>query len=402
MALRGNQRTARALNRRLVLDELRRNGPISRTAIAEAVGLSPAAVTLVTAELIEQGLLVAGEALSGSTGRRPVPLDIKYSAKCSIGLKVSVDRVEGVITDLATRVIADFELPFSGTSPEIVVAVSAKVADRLLKRAGVDRRSLIGIGLVISGQVDAEAGVCRQMQRFGWRDVPMAAMLADIVAVPVWIENDANAFAVSQHLFGLGRGARSMVAVAVGRGVGAGLIIDGRLHRGAGGAAGEFGHSFEERGRTCECGRDGCLEAYCADSGLLLSWQMLEPSAGARGIEDLREAADTGSPSARRVLRESGTRLGHHVAGLVNIVDPELIVFGGEGVRFWDHLLYGLRPALDEASYAGAPRIAVDDGGTGWPQGAAALAVNHFFNFEATGGYTPNRKKRPVLDRAAA
>ncbi len=238
--------------------------------------------------------------------------------------------------------------------------------------------------------------MCRQMQRFGWRDVPIAARLAEILGVPVWVDNDANAYAVSQHLFGHARGAQSVAAVAVGRGIGAGLVVNGRVHRGATGAAGEFGHNFEERGRRCECGRDGCLETYCADPGLMQSWSTLDRSARGRNIEDLAAAASAGDAAAVAVLNDAGLRLGRHVAALVNVFDPEMIVFGGEGVRFGGHLLDPLKRVLDESCYSGAPPIAIDWEGTGWARGAAALAVQHFFNFEATGGFTPKTSGKPI------
>ena len=397
MRLKGDQGTARALNRRLVLNQLRHDGPLSRAAIAPAVGLSPAAVTFVTAELIAEGLLVEREALFAATGRRPVPLDIDYQSKFSIGLKVSVEAVTGVVTDLATRVIAATALPLHDSRPETVVRISARVAERLLIRARVDRSRVIGIGLTLAGQVDAEEGVCRQMQRFGWRDVPLAAMLADVVSVPVWVDNDANAFAVAQHLFGYARGLQSIAAVALGRGVGAGLVVHGRLFRGGNGAAGEFGHNFEQSGRRCECGRDGCVEAYCSDSGLIRSWSETDPANAGRSIDDLAEAADAGDPSARLVLNDAGVRLGRHVAGLVNVFDPEMIVFGGEGIRFGRHLFDPLQKVLVDVCYPGAPPIAFDWEQDSWQRGAATLAVQHFFNFEVTGGYRPKNSEPKVL-----
>ncbi len=397
MGLKGDQSTARALNRRLVLNQLRREGPLSRAAIAAAVGLSPAAVTFVTADLIAEGLLVEREAIAAATGRRPVPLEIDYASRFSIGLKVMVERVLGVVTDLATRVIAEAELPLSGHDPQAVVGVSAQVIEELLTRARKRRSQLIGIGFTLAGQVDAEAGMCRQMQRFGWRDVPIGAMLAEIVSVPVWVDNDANAFAVSQYLFGHARGRQSIAAIAAGRGVGAGLVVNGRLYRGGSGAAGEFGHNFEERGRPCECGRDGCVEAYCSDVGLLRSWAERDPGAKGKTVEQLAEAADAGDPCARQILRDSGLRLGRHVAALVNVFNPEMIVFGGEGVRFGDHLFDPLKEILEEVCYPGSPPVAFDWEPDSWQRGAAALAIEHFFNFEATGGYTPRRNKPKVV-----
>jgi predicted NBD/HSP70 family sugar kinase len=312
----------------------------------------------------------------------------------SIGLKVMVDGVAGVVTNLATHVLADIEVPLADHHPASVVRASAEATEKLLRKARVRRADLIGVGMALSGQVDAEAGICRQVQRFGWHDVPIAAMLAEAVSAPVWIDNDANAFAVTQHLFGHGRGLRNIAAVAIGRGVGAGLVIDGRLHRGAGGAAGEFGHSFEERGRRCECGRDGCLETYCSDHGLLHSWQERDSSRSDGTVDDLKAAADAGDAIAGDVLADAGARLGRHVGALVNVLDPEMIVFGGEGIRFSDHLFGPLRQVLAEVCYPGAPRIAIDLEGTSWPRGAAALAIQHFFNFEATGGYTSKATKK--------
>ena len=245
---------------------MRHDGPLSRAAITAAVGLSPAAVTFVTAELIAEGLLVEREALLGASGRRPVPLDIDYSSKLSIGLKVMVERVIGVITDLATRVVAETQLALPDSRPETVVKISARVAERLLSQAKVNRSRVIGIGLTLAGQVDAEHGICRQMQRFGWRDVPIAAMLADVVSVPVWVDNDANAFAVAQHLFGHARGLQSIAAIALGRGVGAGWWCTAASIAAAAAPRASSATISMKRGRRCECGRDGCIEAYCSDA----------------------------------------------------------------------------------------------------------------------------------------
>jgi len=392
VSLRGDQGTARALNRRLVLNQLRRNGPMSRAAITSAVGLSPAAVSFVTADLLREGLIVEGDALhTAAGGRRPVPLDINYTSRLSIGCKITVERVRGIITNLATDSIAEVEVPIADGRPETVVAATAMAARRLMAEAGIGRDRVIGIGLALAGQVDAEAGVCRKMQRSGWIDVPIAQMLADVIDVPVWIDNDANAYAVSQHLFGHGRGHSSMAAIAIGRGVGAGLIVGGRLFRGASGAAGEFGHNLVERGgRRCECGRRGCLDTYCSDPGLVATWNERDPSDTPRDVDMLAAAAAAGDAVARRVVRESGRRLGRHIAALVNVIDPEIIVIGGEGVRFGDLLLDPLRREVAQC-FGSPPGIAIDWENDGWPRGAAALAIQHFFDFEIKGGHSSGR-----------
>ena len=121
MRLKGDSSTSRAMNRRLVLDQLRRNGPMSRAALTAETGLSPGAITLVTAELTAEGLLVEGEVLPGTGGRRPVEVRIAYGARLAVGLKLMADRVLGVLTDLSTQTLADLEIPLPSQAPDVVV-----------------------------------------------------------------------------------------------------------------------------------------------------------------------------------------------------------------------------------------------------------------------------------------
>jgi len=388
MRLKGDSGTTRALNRRLILDRLRRNGPMSRAAITAAVGLSPAAITFVTAELIEEGLLAEGEAGPATGGRRPMPLHIVYEARLAIGFKVMADRVLGVLTDLATEVLAEIELPLPDHRPETVIETAATAAAQLMRSPRADSRRLIGIGVALPGLIDAETGLCRALHRFGWTDVPVAELLAAKVAAPVWVDNDVNAFAIAQHLFGYGRDLRTIAAVAVGRGVGAGLVVDGRLYRGRGGGAGEIGHDLSEPGgRPCECGRTGCLETYCSEAAMVRIWHERDPGRSDAGAEAMAAAAEAGDPVVLQILRESGLRLGRHIATLANLFAPEMIVIGGEAVRFGQHLFGPVRSVLKELCFAGEPPMVVDWQDNAWARGASALAIQHFFNFEATPGH---------------
>jgi predicted NBD/HSP70 family sugar kinase len=296
-----------------------------------------------------------------------------------------IDKVVGVITDLATEVIAECEIALSDTRPETVVNVAVDAVERLLIKANADLTRLSGIGVALPGLIDAENGICRLLHRFGWKDVPVAALLAERLSVPVWVDNDANAFAIAQHLFGYGLNAHNVAAVAIGRGVGAGLVIDGKLYRGTNGGAGEFGHNLSEpNGRACECGRVGCLEAYCSEPSIVRTWQ---ERGGGADAESLADAAAQGDLVAREVLREAGLRLGRHVSAIANLIDPEVIIIGGEAVRFGSYLFDPVRECLDELSFAGAPPLVIDWQDNAWARGASALAIQHFFNFEVTGGH---------------
>ena len=259
--------------------------------------------------MIAEGLLVEREALLAATGRRPVPLDIDYSSKLSIGLKVMVERVIGVITDLATRVIAETQLPLPDSRPETVVKISARVAERLLSQAKVNRSRVIGIGLTLAGQVDAEEGhlpadaALRLARRADRRDACRRRVGAGLGRQRRQrLRRRRSTFSAMRA--GCRASPRSPWDAASARG----WWSHGRLYRGGSGAAGEFGHNFDEHGRRCECGRDGCIEAYCSDSGLVEQLERARSDRrSARSADELADAANAGDPIARRVLSEAGT-----------------------------------------------------------------------------------------------
>jgi predicted NBD/HSP70 family sugar kinase len=143
-------------------------------------------------------------------------------------------------------------------------------------------------------------------------------------------------------------------------------------------------------GRQCECGHRGCLDTYCSEQGLVATWNERAPSRKPRDVAALAAAAFSGDPVARRVVRDGGRRLGRHIAALVNVMDPEIIVIGGEAVRFGELLFEPLRQEVAQC-FGSPPGIAIDWENDGWPRGAAALAVQHFFDFEIKGGHSSGR-----------
>lgn len=390
MRLKGDSSMSRAMNRRLVLDQLRRNGPSSRSELTVQTSLSAGAVTLVTAELMGEGLLAEGQVLPGSGGRRPVQVRIAYEARVAIGLKLMADRVLAVLTDLSTDPLATVELPLPDPTPDAVIETCAAAVEQLLAGPELQSRPLIGIGLGLPGVIDAQTGTCRFLHRFGWRDVPFGAMLAARVAAPVWVDNDVNAFALAQYLFGFGRRRQNLVAVAVGRGVCAGIVIDGKLYRGRGGGAGEIGHILSERnGRLCDCGRRGCLEAYLSDPSLTEIWSE-QPGGRAADAEALASAAAMGDEVAVSVVADAGRRLGRHLAQIANFYAPDVVVIGGEAVRYGEAMFGPALAEMEPLCFAGMPTVVVDWQNQAWARGASALAIQHFFNFEAMSGYSAN------------
>lgn len=394
MSLKGDQHTSRALNRRLILNLLRRHVTMSRVDIAAQTGLSSAAVTFVCTDLIAEGLVIEGAASKGGGGRRPVPLAINFASRLAIGIKLSARGLQAALCDLSTNALTTLVEPIPDTRPETVVQYAAKVVRTLLPDARDRRDKLIGIGLALPGSYDVDRGICTVMARFGWKNVPVADMLAQQVDVPVWVDNDVNSFALSQHLFGQGQSSRNMMALALGTGVGAAFMTDGNLHRGARGAAGEIGHIVVvPDGRPCMCGRRGCLETYWSDSALRADWAAHVAQAW-HSPADLAQAADLGDPAARALLHSAGIGLGTALATVVGIVDPDVIIVGGKGVRYKEHLRAPMIARMHEIAYKSRPDIIFDWATDSWPRSAAALVLQKFFNFEVydgTGQATPQR-----------
>ncbi|OAP44537.1 ROK family transcriptional regulator [Sinorhizobium glycinis] len=379
--MKGNASTSRALNRRLILNLLRNRGPISRAELASVTGLSPAAVTFVVTELMDEALVVEREAVASSNGRRPIPVDINYEAHLALGFKLNRSSIDCVLTDLATSPLATLQATVTDITPEGMIEAIRVTIPRLLAQAAREEKDIMGIGVSIPGEVDPRNGVCLQSPRFGWRDLPFAEMLAERGHAPVWIDDDVNAFAIAQKLFGAGRNHRNFAALAIGAGIGCSLVLNGDIYHGSNSAAGKLGHiTSVPGGALCECGRRGCLMAHAAEPYMIAEWGRR------RGVEptraDFAASAATGDEDALEILANAGSRIGRHLADLVNLFDPEVIVVGGEAVQFGNALLDPLKRSMEEFLFFSKPEIQTDWVPSSWARGAAALATQGIFDFE--------------------
>ena len=385
------------MNRRLVLDELRRTGPLSRTRLAERTQLSPASITGVAGDLLAEGLLIEHPELAPQLPRNPVPLGINYGGHQTIGMKLLDHEVQAVLTDLALNVVARTTVALASRSPEAVVEAAGRAQDQLTA-AQSGGGQLIGVGLGLAGQIDSERGVCVESYRSGWQGVPLGAMLLGRLGVPVWIDNDVNAFATAERLVGRARQAENLVVVTLGRGVGAALVLGGRLYRGPRGAAGEFGHVLSESGgRPCECGLRGCLEAYVSSPNLVARFN--EGGNRAERVEDLSALAAGGDERATALLEEAGRRLGERLSDLACLFDPDLVIVGGEGVAVGETLLGAMRRTFAGRRFmrTAQAELVIDTwGDDAWARGAAGLVVEHFFEGPiALPTALPNGRARP-------
>ncbi|MCM1188766.1 MAG: ROK family transcriptional regulator [bacterium] len=251
-------------NRSSVLNCINQRGPVSRKDIADITGLTPAAVTLICGELMEQGLLreLGTDTLSTGAGRRKVLVDINYD--CYYILTVNIESADTVLT--VSNMRGDFlereTVPTARQEePEVFLDRVAEHCDRLRNRRPQLEKRLAGVSVAVPGVVDRERGVSVHAYGVWDRQVAVCDILAEKLKLKVWIENNVNALAMAELLFGMGRAYDNLLVIKWGPGVGSAIVIDSQLYEGRHGKAAELGHYIVEReGRLCSCGRRGCLE----------------------------------------------------------------------------------------------------------------------------------------------
>ncbi len=375
------QKLLKAHNRAAILNVVRQHGPISRVDVARLSGLSVGAVTGLTRELVDNGLVYEKQEGDSRGGRPPILLALQPDGPYVVGLKLAENTLTFALTNLNADVIARATLTGSMRDPEKVAARVAEGIGLMLAETGIHPGKLLGVGVGMAGILDAEAGVCRMSPYLGWENVPLAALVEKWTNLPVYLDNDVNTLTLVEKLYGAGLGVNHFLTVTVGRGVGLGIVVNGQLYRGGGGA-GEFGHSAIDRsGDLCDCGKRGCLETFVGDPWLLR--HAAARGLSVEGVEQLADAVRQQQPVALQLLREAGDALGRAVAMLVNVFDPELLIFSGEGIRYGDALLAPMRAALrinTMPALLDGLRLHVEPlGDDAWARGAASLVLQELF-----------------------
>jgi len=228
-----------------------------------------------------------------------------------------------VLVDLTGQVTARLELPFS-RDPETVATQIADGVDSLIAGTGIARERLLGIGVAVSGLVDAAHETCLNSTHLDWHNVPLARLIRDKTGLPAYLENDAKTAATREKLFGEARPLDDFAVITIGDGVGCASFIDGKLRRGHNGGAGEIAHTtVEPGGRPCKCGKRGCLDTVAAPGAILL--QARNAGLKISNIGEIELLAARNDPTALDVLHKAGATLGSVIAHLVQVNDPEAV-----------------------------------------------------------------------------
>ena len=379
----------RAENTARVLHQIRRSGEIARVDLADRLNLSPATVTTIVTDLVEWDLVRETHALATpGRGRPRIQLTLNPSARYVAGAKLNTDTLTVAILDFVGEVLADVTVPFSGPTiqPGEMVERLHHGFRQAVAKADLVPGDIAGFGLGIPGFIERETGNCHWSPILTGTPIDIRALIQDRIECPVSVDNDANLATLAELWFGHGREHTDFLVVTIEHGVGLGLVIDGRLYRGARGLGAEFGHTkVQIEGALCRCGQRGCLEAYVADFALVREANtalpvQTEPVASATLIDQLADRARSGDPGPASIFRRAGRMLGMGLANLLNLFDPSIIVLTGERMRNHGLLEEGVAQSIKEnALHSGRPpvRLAVHRWGDGlWARGAGALALD--------------------------
>jgi len=395
----GSKTLIREINEALILNELRSKRLCSRADIVRETGLSGPTVSAITGRLIECGLVEEREVGAATGGRPPVLIALRPKAGYVVGVKLTDTGLIGVLTDLDATVVARRSRPLRSTTVAGVVSAVVSVVRGLVEAAGDGR--VLGVGLGLGGVIHRDTGMVRHATYFDWREEPLAQRLSTATGLTVVIDNDVNTLVASEQGWGEGRGIGNLAVVSVGRGIGLGLVLDGRLFRGATGGAGELGHTkVASDGPLCPCGASGCLEAFAGEPAMAAAAAVVV----GRSIT-IAEAADgarSGDSGLRGVFSDAGTMLGRAVGNVVNVFNPTRIILAGEGTRNSDLLLPAFELELSKTVFDGLQddlTVHVDAWeDEAWARGAARLFLNELFQ----PNFRHDPADRPTLMRLAA
>ena len=344
--LRGDQSLVREINLSTVLRYLHHDAPLSRAGLANLTGLNKTTVSSLVEELLGWGL-IREVGLDTSSGGRPATLlDLNPEAGCIIGVALGVDFVSVVLSDFAGQILwRRLQETDPAESQDRTIQSTLQIVDQA---SGVGRSRgarLLGLGLATPGTVNVKEGLLIFSPNLQWYYVPYRKIFQAHTGLPVIVDNDANAAAQAEHLFGVARNAQNFVSVFAGVGVGGGLFLNGELYRGAGGYAGEIGHTnfmVEAYRRPCRCGSRGCWETSIAQDSVVervrarlsvgrnsLVSRLMAEQGSPLTLPLIVQAADANDAETMEALAETGSLMGLGVSNLVSILNPEMVVIGG-------------------------------------------------------------------------
>jgi len=341
-------------NRDLVLRTIFENKTISRADIARVTHLTRATVSDQVTVLIDEGLVQEVGYGSSIGGKAPILLSIVENSRFLIGLNLAQDRFIGAVVNLRGEIKETIEYPIADLDGEQALQLVYQILDQLTQK---EWGPIVGIGVGTPGLVHTQEGIVVNAVNLDWQDLPLEQLLESRYRLPVSILNDSQATAIGEFVYGDEYPVDSnLIVVNVKHGIGAGILINGRLYQGDGGGAGEIGHIVvRKNGTFCRCGKRGCLETIASTQAVLqripaLAAEYAESELAKdprnHSLDSIESAWIANDPLARRVISDAASALGDSIASLVGVLNIQMIVLTGDMVRFGEPWLQAVKKAM--------------------------------------------------------
>jgi len=345
-------------NRDLVLKLLFDRETISRAEIARITGLTRTTVSEVIANQIAEGLVEEVGVGASIGGKNPILLSLVADSRYLIGINLAHDQFCGAIVNLRGETKDMVCYPVPDRNREHALASVYHILDALVEKSW---KPLVGIGVGTPGLVNTREGMVVSAVNLDWKDLPLAHLLRERYHLPVYVLNDSQAAAIGEYVYGLGsQSGEHLIVINVGHGIGAGILINGRLFQGDGGGAGEIGHVVvQEGGQVCRCGKRGCLETVASVRAVVQRAQVIVPETGLMGLQDgsgpvsldtVVTAFQADDPVATQVVLDAAHYLGSAVASLVGTLNIHKIILTGEMTLFGQPWLEAVRQRMSQAA----------------------------------------------------
>ncbi|MEK4947198.1 ROK family transcriptional regulator [Carnobacterium sp. FSL W8-0810] len=349
--VRGTFQLMKSVNKSTVLNKIRQSGPISRAEIAKVTGITPPTVSSIVKELMDEKLVVESILGESQGGRKPTMLLLNRNDHYVIGVDAGSDSIKACVSDLVGTILVRSELPLQvHTAIDSFLAVLIQAIKLVIKEMGVEGSKIFGIGIAMHGVVDVAAGISLYSANSGLRNVHIKEVLENTFDLQVIVENNSRAMALGEYWFGDYGLLKSFAVVNIGRGVGSGIIEEGKLRYGAQEIAGEIGHmTISLDGEKCSCGNLGCFETFVTGDAIVrrAKKQISDAPDDLTG-EKVYAFALTGHTAYQKVLEEIGVLIGIGIVNLIHSVNPEKIVLGGGVMKSHDFLMPSILATIQQ------------------------------------------------------
>ncbi len=345
MVTTADQNLVRKFNTAVVLNTIRHHAPLSRAEVAKFTGLNRSTVSQIINALLERKLVQETILQSDRVGRPGLLLELNPSGGFAIGIEIGVDYISLVVTDFLANVLwRKRSKSDAHDSIEQILERAYQLTEEGLQKGYALKLTPLGIGLGVPGLVDLQHGELMFAPNLNWTNIPVSRLWSERFNLPVFVDNEAKAAALGEYYFGAARGEHNFIFLTGGVGLGAGVMIDGKLFRGSHGYASEVGHMImEPDGELCGCGKRGCWETQVSPRAVIRRFQeslrqgvpstvllAADNNVNNIGFETITNAASEGDNAAIVAMQEVGEKLGFGIANLVNVFNPDMVILGGE------------------------------------------------------------------------